>query len=93
MEYVVNTRHGVSQRLWVSDIANVEFDFVGIIRVLSLEFMAHIILLLLIAGKDADLANIRCQEVLKDRIAERAGTARDHKGGVCKFGHIIFLHA
>ena len=70
MEYVVNTRHGVSQRLWVSDIANVEFDFVGIIRVFSLEFMAHIVLFLLIAGKDADLAYVGGQKVFEDGIAE-----------------------
>ena len=82
MEYVVNPRHSVPQRLRVADIADVEFDLVGVVRVFSLELVTHIILLLFVAGEDADLANVGGQKVFKDGIAERTGTAGDHKGGV-----------
>ena len=89
MEYVVNPRHGVSQRLRVADIADVEFDLIGVVRVFCLEFMAHVILLLFVAGENADLANVGGQKVFEDGIAERAGTAGDHKGGVSKLRHLF----
>lgn len=44
--------------------------------------MAHVVLFLFIAGEDANLANVGGQKVFEDGIAERAGTAGDHEGGV-----------
>lgn len=71
----------------VADITDVELDLVGVVRVFGLQFVAHIVLLLLIAGEDADLADVGGQEMLEDGVAERAGAAGDHEGGVCKTRH------
>ena len=91
MEDVVYARHGVAHGLWVAHIADVELDLLGVLRVLRLQFVAHVILLLLVAGEDADLLEIGVQEVLEDRGTEGAGAAGDHEGGVGKCGHILFL--
>lgn len=42
--------------------------------------MAHVVLLLLVAGEDADLGKIGVHEVLEHGVAERAGATRDHQG-------------
>ena len=65
MEDVVNTGHSVLDGLRVADITDVELDLLGCFRVFCLKLMAHIVLLLLIAGEDADFLEIRIQKVLQ----------------------------
>ena len=64
VEDVVNAGHGVTDRLGVADITDIELDLLCSFRMLSLEFVTHIILLFLIAGEDADFLQVRIQEVL-----------------------------
>ena len=47
--------------------------------------MAHVVLLLLVAGEDADLGQVSVHEVLEHGVAERAGAARDHQGLVLEY--------
>ena len=54
MEDVVNTGHCVTDGLGVADITDVELHLFGVLRVLGLKLMAHIVLLLLVTGEDAD---------------------------------------
>lgn len=89
MEDVVNTGHSVLDGLRVADITDVELDLLGCFRVFCLKLMAHIVLLLLIAGEDADFLEIRIQKVLQHGGAERTGTTSDHKGCVIKCRHFI----
>ena len=58
MENVIYTRHSISDRAWVSDIANVKLDLLRSIRMLCLQHMPHVILFLLIAAENADLPDI-----------------------------------
>ena len=58
MENVIHSRHRIPDGLRVADIADVELDLLGGFRVLGLKFMAHIVLLLFVAGEDADLLQI-----------------------------------
>ena len=54
VEDVVNTGHCVTDGLGVADITDVELHLFGVLRVLGLKLMAHIVLLLLVTGEDAD---------------------------------------
>ena len=58
VEDVVHAGHGVPHRLGVTYVSYVELDFFSGLRVLGLELMAHIVLLLLVPGEDADLADV-----------------------------------
>ena len=58
VENVVHSRHSVPHRLGIAHVAYVELDFLGGLRVLSLEHMAHVILLFLVSREDADLADV-----------------------------------
>jgi len=53
-EHVIDPGHYVVHRLAVSDIADIELDLMRHLRAVSLEEVAHVILLFLIAGEDAD---------------------------------------
>ena len=64
VENVVNTRHGILDRLGIANISDVELHLLGSLRMLGLKLMAHIILLLLIPGEDADFLQVGVQEVL-----------------------------
>jgi len=55
--------------------------------------VAHVILLLLVAGEDANLAKVGIEEVLEDGGTKGAGAACDHEGGVGECGHILFLQS
>ena len=48
VEDVVNAGHGVTDRLGVADITDIELDLLCSFRMLSLEFVTHIVLLFLI---------------------------------------------
>ena len=58
VEDVVHPGHGVPYRLGIAHVAYVELHFLGGLRVLSLELMAHVVLLFLVPGEDANLTDI-----------------------------------
>lgn len=87
MENVINTGHGILDGLGIADIADVELDLLGSVRVLSLKLVAHIVLLLFVPGEDADFIQVRVQEVLQNGRTERTSTTSDHKGCVIKCRH------
>lgn len=91
VEDVVNAGHGVTDRLGVADITDVELDLLGVLRVLGLKLMAHIVLLLFVTGEDTDLLQVRIQEVLQNGRTKRTSTTSDHKGCVIKCRHFYFL--
>ena len=91
VEDVVNTGHGVTDRLGVADITDVELDLLGVLRVLGLKLMTHIVLLLFVTGEDTDLLQVGIQEVLQNGRTKRTSTTSDHKGCVIKCRHIIIL--
>lgn len=75
LEHIVHPAHGAIHRTLVAHIPDVELH----LRVL--QRMAHVILLLFIAGKDADFAEgIRMQETVEDSRAEGAGATGDEEG-------------
>ena len=78
MENVVNAGHSVTDGLRVADIADVELDLLGSVRVLGLKLMAHIVLLLLITREDANLLQVGIQEVLQNGRTKRTSTTSDH---------------
>ena len=84
VEDVVNTGHSVTDGLGIADIADVELHLFGVLRVLGLKLVTHIILLLLIAGEDADFLQVRIQEMLQNGRTKRTSTTSDHKGCVIK---------
>ena len=78
VEDVVHAGHGVLDGLGIPDIADIELDLLGGLRVPGLELVAHIVLLLFVPGEDADLLQVRVQEVLQDGGTKGTGTASDH---------------
>ena len=78
VEDVVHAGHGVLDGLGVADITDVELDLLCGLRVPGLKLVAHIVLLLLIPGEDADLLQVRVQEVLQNGGTKGTGTAGDH---------------
>ena len=80
VEDVVHAVHGVAHALGVADVADEEAHLGGELGRLLLQAVAHVVLLLLVAGEDADLGQIGVHEVLEHRVAERAGASRDHEG-------------
>ena len=58
MPDIINARHSVRYRPRISDVSNIEFHFIGVIRILRLQIMPHVILLLLIATENTDLADV-----------------------------------
>ena len=90
VEDVVNAGHGVTDRLGVADITDVELDLLGSVRMLGLKLMAHIVLLLFVTREDTDLLQVRIQEVLQNGRTKRTSTTSDHKGCVIKCRHFYF---
>ena len=84
VEHIVHANHGGLHGREVSHVANVKLDFPRRFRQLGLKFVAHIVLLLLVAGKDADLGNIGIQEAVQHGVAKDARTAGDEEGFVLK---------
>ena len=64
MENVVHTRHSVGHRTRIPHIADIKLDLFSMVRESCLKVMPHIILLLLITAEDANLADVRGQEML-----------------------------
>ena len=78
VEDVVHAGHGVLDGLGIPDIADIELDLLCSLRVPGLKLVAHIVLLLFVPGEDADLLQVRVQEVLQDGGTKGTGTAGDH---------------
>ena len=97
MEDVIHAGHHVAQALDVAHVADVKLDFLVILGVAGLQLMAHIVLLFLIAGEDADLTDVGGQKVFEHRVAEAAGAAGDQQGAVFKnglcHGGLLIIHA
>ena len=64
VEDIVHPGHGPPDGLQVPDVANVKLDFIRYLRHSGLVLVAHVVLLLLIPGEDADLANVRGEEAV-----------------------------
>lgn len=58
VEYVIDARHRVAHGIDVAYISYVEFDLPRVLRIFRLKLVTHIVLLLLVAGEDADLGDI-----------------------------------
>ena len=91
VEDVVHPGHGVPDGLRVPHVAHVEFHLLGAVGVKGLELVTHVILLLLVPGKNADLADVGVQKMLQNGIAERTGTAGNHQCCAGKCGHKLIL--
>ena len=86
VENEVDAGHDIAERPRVAHIADVELDLFGIGRVLGLQLVAHIVLLFLIAGENADLADISRQKMLEHGVAKAAGAAGDQQGFIFENG-------
>ena len=64
VEHVVNALHRVFQSTLIANVANIEFDLVSHLRHSSLEVVAHVVLLLLIAREDADFSDISAEKTV-----------------------------
>ena len=89
MEDVVHAMHGIAAGLEVAHIADIELDLVGHLGHGRLEVMAHVVLLLLISGEDADFANISGKEAVQNGMTEGADAAGNHQGLAGKNGHYL----
>ena len=78
MKDVIHPVHRVADRLDVANVADVELHFGDVVRVASLELVPHVVLLLLITGKDANLPHVGSQEMLKDGVSKGTSPSRDH---------------
>lgn len=84
MKDVFHTGHSVQEAAGVAHVANVELELgVGVLP-------AHVVLLLFIAGKDADFPDVGCQKSLQDGMAERTRPPGYQENLVGKI-HVTFL--
>ena len=60
---------------WLYD--DEEFDFSGCLRHFRLELVSHVVLLLLVPGEDADLADVCFQTTVENCVAKGTGTTGD----------------
>jgi len=79
MKHEIHTGHRVQQALWSAHIADVELELGMVVG------QPHVVLFLLIAGEDADLADVGIEEAVQDGIAEGAGAAGNEKGCAGKY--------
>ena len=77
VEDIVHPPHGILHGADIPDIADIVPDLLRHLRHGRLKLVAHIVLLLLVPGEDADLPDIRIQKPPQHRVAEAAGTAGD----------------
>ena len=80
MEDVVRARHRGADALEAAHVADVEPDLARDVRELRLVLVPHVVLLLLVARKYADLSDVRPEEAPQDRVPEAAGPAGNHQG-------------
>ena len=84
-EDVVHPFERVGDGAVVTNIADVELQLVAVV------LLAHVVLLLLVAGEDADLLDLGLQEAVHDRVPERAGSPGDQQNLAVKNVHEKFL--
>ena len=70
MEHVIDALHGILEGALVAHVANIELDLAGHVGPLSLILVTHIVLLLFVAGEDANLADVGAQEAVQHGIPE-----------------------
>ena len=81
IEDVVHPRHDIPHRLGVTYIT---YIFLRGLQMLRLEFVAYVVLLFLVPGEDADLANVGTKEVLEYGRNEGPDTDGNHEGSIRK---------
>ena len=91
MEHVIDALHGILEGALVAHVANIELDLAGHVGPLSLILVAHIVLLLLVAGEDANLADVGAQEAVQHGIPEAPCASGNEEDLVFENGHIILL--
>lgn len=84
MEHIVHAPEGWGDGAVVPHIADVEFDFLRAGGTGQLIGVAHVVLLFLVAGEDTNLADVRGQKAVQNRMAEGAGPARDEEDFIFK---------
>jgi len=84
-EHVVHAFERINNGTVVADVADVELQLVVVV------LLAHVVLLLLVAGEDADLLDLGLQEAVHDRVPERAGSPGDQQNLAVKNVHEKFL--
>ena len=80
MENVIGAPQRIVHAVVLADITDVELQLV------VPQPDPHVLLLLLVTAEDADLGEVRLQEVLEHRIAERSGAPRDDQ-------YLVFEHS
>ena len=78
VEDVIHAVHRVFDGREVPHVADVELDFLGDFGHFRLKLVPHIVLLLLVAGKDPDLSDVRFQKAVENGISETPRPACDH---------------
>ena len=91
MEDVIYARHGIAARLQVAYVSDKKLDLVCHVRVFHLVLVTHIILLLLIAGEDADFSDIRTEEAVQHCVTEGSCSSSNHESFSCKNAHNIII--
>jgi hypothetical protein len=81
-EDVVHAFERIDDGTVVADVTNVELQFVVVV------FLTHVVLLLLVAGEDADLLDLGLEEAVHDRVAEGAGTSSNQENLAIKNVHL-----
>ncbi len=89
VEDVIDALHGVLKGALVAHVAYVELDFIGYFGHACLEVVAHIVLLLLVAGEDTYLAYVCAEEPVQHCVAETARATSNQKHFVFENTHIV----
>ena len=89
MEHVIHPLHGIMKSGFVAHVAYVELDLVRHLGHTGLEVVAHVVLLLLVAAEDPDLAYVGAEEAVEHRIAKTARATRYQQHLVFKNTHVV----
>lgn len=83
--------HRIANRLGIAHVTDEEANLRSELGAALLQAMTHVILLLLVTGKDANLFKLGVNEVLEHGIAKTTRAARDHEGLTSKCRHANLL--
>ena len=84
MEDIIDSLHGIVQGAPVAYVTDIELNFACDLGHTRLEVVTHIVLLLLVAGEDTDLADVGLEETVEYCVAEAAGASGDEEDFVFK---------
>ena len=70
MEDIIHPVHGIPKGRYIPHIADIKPKFIRHLGHFFLEFMAHIILLFLISGENADFADVGVQKSVQNGMSE-----------------------